>query len=232
MRAGPLLLLVLGPLALGDDPGGHHGHEASYHGAPIRHGAFVHHADDDHHGHHHGGLQVEASRSQPDSGAATSQQLFGNPSNFFQPRTQPSLLGTQQQQTLDGLNSPTTREDAAAAVAAVVLAESGGDRPDEPTLAQLLEAAPDLITFHSAVVAAGLTDMLSGPGPITVFAPTDTAFQKVPLGQLHSLQADKAALTALLRRHIVEGVIIQVKVAKYSGDFLYPSLFQPTNWLI
>ncbi len=79
-------------------------------------------------------------------------------------------------------------------------------------MADLLAADPDFITLHSAVVAAGLGDMLGGPGPITLFAPTDAAFQKIPLEQLQGLQADKAALTSLLLRHVVQGVDLQVRV--------------------
>jgi uncharacterized surface protein with fasciclin (FAS1) repeats len=86
-----------------------------------------------------------------------------------------------------------------------------GARPSAlPTVADLLALEPDFITLHSAVVAAGLTDVLAGPGPVTLFAPTDTAFQKVPLEALLALQADKEALTALLLRHVVQGVDLEV----------------------
>ena len=53
-------------------------------------------------------------------------------------------------------------------------------------------------TLVSAVQAAGLVDTLKGPGPFTVFAPTDAAFAKIPKANLDALLADKAALTKVL----------------------------------
>ena len=50
-------------------------------------------------------------------------------------------------------------------------------------------------TLATALKAAGLVDTLKGPGPFTVFAPTDAAFAKVPADQLKALLADKAKLT-------------------------------------
>jgi len=53
---------------------------------------------------------------------------------------------------------------------------------------------------------AGLVEALRG-GPFTVFAPTDAAFEKVPLDLLHAVQDDLATLTTVLTHHVVEGVI-------------------------
>ena len=55
-------------------------------------------------------------------------------------------------------------------------------------------AAGDLATFVSALKTAGLTDTLKGKGPFTVFAPTDEAFKKLPLGALDALIKDTAKL--------------------------------------
>jgi uncharacterized surface protein with fasciclin (FAS1) repeats len=63
----------------------------------------------------------------------------------------------------------------------------------------------DFDTLEAAVVAAELVDTLSGPGPFTVFAPTDAAFEALPAGALDALLADKDALTAVLTYHVVSG---------------------------
>ncbi|AMM26506.1 fasciclin domain-containing protein [Variovorax sp. PAMC 28711] len=63
-------------------------------------------------------------------------------------------------------------------------------------------------TLVTAVQAAGLVDTLKGPGPFTVFAPTDAAFAKVPKAQLDALLADKAMLTKVLTYHVVSGAVM------------------------
>src|SRR5512132_2179939 len=60
-------------------------------------------------------------------------------------------------------------------------------------------------TLVAAVKAAGLIDTLKGPGPFTVFAPTDAAFAKIPPAQLNALLADKAVLVKVLTYHVVPG---------------------------
>src|SRR5688572_2131290 len=60
-------------------------------------------------------------------------------------------------------------------------------------------------TLAKALTAAGLVDTLKGPGPFTVFAPTDEAFAKIPAETLNALLADKAALTKVLTYHVVSG---------------------------
>ena len=54
-------------------------------------------------------------------------------------------------------------------------------------------AAGNFTTLLAAVQAAGLEDALRGEGPLTVFAPTDEAFAKLPAGTLESLLADPEA---------------------------------------
>jgi uncharacterized surface protein with fasciclin (FAS1) repeats len=66
----------------------------------------------------------------------------------------------------------------------------------------------DFTTFISAVRIAGLTDMLSGKGPFTVFAPTDEAFKKLPSGALDALIKDTAKLKAVLSYHVVKGHVL------------------------
>ena len=57
-------------------------------------------------------------------------------------------------------------------------------------------AAGNFKTLATALQAAGLIDTLKGPGPFTVFAPTDEAFAKLPAGTLEALLKDKERLTA------------------------------------
>ena len=63
-------------------------------------------------------------------------------------------------------------------------------------------------TLVTAVKAAGLVDTLKGPGPFTVFAPTDAAFAKIPKAQLDALLADKQKLAAVLTYHVVPASVM------------------------
>jgi uncharacterized surface protein with fasciclin (FAS1) repeats len=73
-------------------------------------------------------------------------------------------------------------------------------------------SAGNFNTLATALKAAGLIDTLKGPGPFTVFAPTDAAFAKVPQDQLKALLADKSKLTAVLTYHVVPGVVMSKDV--------------------
>ena len=63
-------------------------------------------------------------------------------------------------------------------------------------------------TLVTAVKAADLVDTLKGPGPFTVFAPTDEAFAKIPKDQLDALLKYKAKLRAVLTYHVVSGKVM------------------------
>ena len=65
----------------------------------------------------------------------------------------------------------------------------------------------DHTTLVAAVNAAGLVDTLQGPGPFTVFAPTNAAFAKLPAGTVETLvkPENKATLTKILTYHVVPG---------------------------
>ncbi len=67
-------------------------------------------------------------------------------------------------------------------------------------------------TLVTAIRAAGLVDTLKGPGPFTVFAPTDAAFAKIPKADLKKLLADKARLTAVLTYHVVPGTVMSTDI--------------------
>lgn len=71
------------------------------------------------------------------------------------------------------------------------------------TIADLAASNPQLSTLVTALSKAGLVETLKGPGPFTVFAPTNVAFAKLPAGTLDAVLADKAKLTALLQHHVV-----------------------------
>ena len=62
---------------------------------------------------------------------------------------------------------------------------------------------PALSTLVTAVKAAGLVDTLNGLSGVTVFAPTNDAFAKIPKATLDGVLADKAALTKILTYHVI-----------------------------
>jgi len=65
---------------------------------------------------------------------------------------------------------------------------------------------PVLSTLVTAVGAAGLGDTLNGPGPFTIFAPTNDAFAKIPAATMGTVMADPSgALTTILTYHVVAG---------------------------
>ena len=77
-------------------------------------------------------------------------------------------------------------------------------------------------TLVAAVKAAGLVDTLSGPGPFTVFAPTDDAFAKLPAGTVATLvqPENKATLVKILTYHVIAGKITSkdlIKAIKKGG---------------
>lgn len=59
-----------------------------------------------------------------------------------------------------------------------------------------------------ALKAAGLVSTFKGPGPFTLFAPTDEAFEKIPPGALRRLLEDKAKLAAIINFHVVPGAML------------------------
>lgn len=73
-------------------------------------------------------------------------------------------------------------------------------------------AAGQFKTLATALTEAGLIDTLKGPGPFTVFAPTDAAFAKIPKADLDALLKDKAKLTAVLTYHVVPGALMSKDV--------------------
>lgn len=78
-------------------------------------------------------------------------------------------------------------------------------------------AAGTFKTLAAAVTAAGLVPTLKGPGPFTVFAPSDEAFAKLPAGTVESLLADIPKLTAILTYHVVAGKVMAADVMTMDG---------------
>jgi uncharacterized surface protein with fasciclin (FAS1) repeats len=75
------------------------------------------------------------------------------------------------------------------------------------TIVENASESQDHTTLVTAVKAAGLVETLSGPGPFTVFAPTNAAFGKLPAGTVETLTqpAQKQQLTTVLTYHVVPG---------------------------
>merc|ERR1711900_99892 len=100
------------------------------------------------------------------------------------------------------------------AIFAVVLTKPGHRyhvKSSPKTIAELVVGNPNFSTLLAAVKAADLVETLSGEGPFTVFAPTNSAFEKVPADTLNGLLADKEALTAVLLRHVVPGAALKAR---------------------
>jgi uncharacterized surface protein with fasciclin (FAS1) repeats len=78
----------------------------------------------------------------------------------------------------------------------------------------------DHTTLVAAVKAAGLVDTLEGPGPFTVFAPTNEAFTKLPAGTVDTLlkPENKATLVKILTYHVVPGRMTAVALMKAVRD--------------
>jgi len=78
----------------------------------------------------------------------------------------------------------------------------------------------DHTTLVAAVKTAGLVDTLQDPGPFTVFAPTNTAFGKLPAGTVETLvkPENKATLTKILTYHVVPGRMTAVNLMKAVKD--------------
>src|SRR5580692_3235878 len=78
----------------------------------------------------------------------------------------------------------------------------------------------DHTTLVAAVKAAGLVETLEGPGPFTVFAPTNEAFAKLPAGTVDTLlkPENKTMLSKVLTYHVVAGKITAVNLMKAVKD--------------
>lgn len=80
-------------------------------------------------------------------------------------------------------------------------------------IVEIAAAADQFKTLVTAVKAAGLVETLQGPGPFTVFAPTDKAFAKLPEGTVEGLLKDLPKLKSVLTFHVVPGKVMAKDVA-------------------
>jgi uncharacterized surface protein with fasciclin (FAS1) repeats len=85
----------------------------------------------------------------------------------------------------------------------------------EPDIVDTAVAAGGFKTLVAAVQAADLVDTLKGPGPFTVFAPTDEAFAKLPAGTVQDLlkPENKAQLVKVLTYHVLPGKVMSTDLA-------------------
>lgn len=98
----------------------------------------------------------------------------------------------------------------AAAILGIASMTAGADTGKGDILA-VAKQQGNLTTFAKAVEAAGLQDSLANGGPVTIFAPTDEAFAKLPPEQLEALlrPENKDQLVKVLTRHVVPGQALE-----------------------
>lgn len=94
----------------------------------------------------------------------------------------------------------------AAAAPSPAVAQAAGD------IVEVAQANGSFQTLLAAAGAAGLVETLKGPGPFTVFAPTDAAFRKLPAGAVDALLANPERLRAVLLYHVVPGRVTAAQV--------------------
>jgi uncharacterized surface protein with fasciclin (FAS1) repeats len=93
----------------------------------------------------------------------------------------------------------------AGATAFGVIAAPAASAQAQQNVVQVAQGDPRFSTLVRATQTAGLVETLSGPGPFTVFAPTNDAFNKLPAGTLDSLLQNQEQLRAVLTYHVVPG---------------------------
>ena len=128
------------------------------------------------------------------------------------------------------MRSLTKTFSAAAALACVGLLTAAGPAPEpvspasnhlddaaEKNIVETAQAAGSFDTLLKAATAAGLAETLATKDGLTVFAPTDEAFAKLPEGALEGLLADKEQLKAVLLYHVVAGEVMAKDVVGLDG---------------
>ncbi len=119
--------------------------------------------------------------------------------------------------TLGAILSPAAQSATTTATKATATVMVGG-APMYPTknIVENAVNSKDHTTLVAAVKAAGLVDTLMSPGPFTVFAPTNAAFDKLPPGTVDTLlkPENKAMLVAVLTYHVVPGRLTAADLMK------------------
>lgn len=100
------------------------------------------------------------------------------------------------------------------ALSAGVTSVQADDHGMKKNIVDIAASNPDFSTLVAAVDAAGLVETLSGPGPFTVFAPTNEAFAKLPAGTVENLlkPENKDQLVSILTYHVVPGKVMAADV--------------------
>jgi uncharacterized surface protein with fasciclin (FAS1) repeats len=106
---------------------------------------------------------------------------------------------------------------AVAVVALLAVPVGSASAAPSKNIVETAAAAPQFSTLVSLVKKAGLVKALSGKQKLTVFAPTNAAFKKVPKKTLNALLADRKLLRKVLLYHVVAGKLPAAKVVKRSG---------------
>jgi uncharacterized surface protein with fasciclin (FAS1) repeats len=101
---------------------------------------------------------------------------------------------------------------AAVSVAVLVPASSAASR--QGNIVQTAAAAGQFKTLIKLAGVAGLAGALEGKGPLTVFAPTDAAFAKLPRATVAALEHNRAQLRAVLLYHVLKGKITAAQLVK------------------
>jgi uncharacterized surface protein with fasciclin (FAS1) repeats len=104
-----------------------------------------------------------------------------------------------------------------AAVAVPVAFASQAASPSGNTIVGVASRDPQFSTLVSLVKKAGLVRALSGNAKLTVFAPTNAAFAKLPKATLTKVRNDKRLLTSILTYHVVKGAVPGGKVVALDG---------------
>jgi uncharacterized surface protein with fasciclin (FAS1) repeats len=108
----------------------------------------------------------------------------------------------------------TLTEIALAALAPAVLFTTSAA---SQTIVQIATSDPQFSTLVTALKAADLVKILDGPGPFTVFAPTNAAFAKIKKTTLDLLLKNKVLLTRVLTYHLLPGTIRASEILKING---------------
>jgi uncharacterized surface protein with fasciclin (FAS1) repeats len=104
-------------------------------------------------------------------------------------------------------------------LACAVVASMGSMAFAQKNIVDTAVEAGSFKTLAAALGAADLVGAVSGPGPFTVFAPTDEAFKKLPAGTVETLlkPENKSKLQAILKYHVVSGKVMAADVVKVKG---------------
>jgi len=84
--------------------------------------------------------------------------------------------------------------------------------PAPTTITDTAARTPQLSTLSKLLGDAGLADTLRGPGPFTVFAPSDEAFKAVPAKTMQELASNKDLLQSVLNYHVLPGKVLAADV--------------------